>query len=104
LAVTVSEMAFASYKGVRINIDAVKTKGNLTVAEILFSESNGRFVVEVKPENEVKFKEEFEGCVFAEVGCVIEDKNVIFESVNNKVKLQEKTKNLLSVWRNTINW
>jgi phosphoribosylformylglycinamidine (FGAM) synthase-like enzyme len=38
-------MVFASGRGVKIDIDAVKTKMTLTVAEKLFSESNGRFVV-----------------------------------------------------------
>ncbi|MDR3195889.1 MAG: phosphoribosylformylglycinamidine synthase subunit PurL [Endomicrobium sp.] len=104
LAVAVSEMAFAGDKGVKVDIDAIKTKGELTVAETLFSESNGRFAVEVRSENESKFKEIFKSCVFAAVGCVTEDKNVIFESVKNKIKVKEKSRNLLNAWRDTINW
>jgi phosphoribosylformylglycinamidine synthase len=104
IAVAISEMAFAGDKGVKIDIDAIKTKGKLTVAEILFSESNGRFVVEVNTENEFKFKDIFKDCIFAEVGCVTEDKNVVFESVKNKIKMKEKSKKLLNAWRNTITW
>ncbi|MDR2399781.1 MAG: phosphoribosylformylglycinamidine synthase subunit PurL [Endomicrobium sp.] len=104
LVVAISEMAFAGDKGVKIDIDVIKTKGELSVAEILFSESNGRFVVEVNPENEFKFKGIFKDCIFAEVGCVTEDKNVVFESVKNKIKVKEKSKNLLNAWRNTITW
>ena len=103
-AVAISEMAFAGDKGVKVNIDAIRTKGKLSAAEILFSESNGRFIVEVIPENESKFREIFKGCVFAEVGCVTEDKYVIFKSTKNKIKVKEKSRNLLKAWRNTISW
>ncbi|MCA6080027.1 MAG: phosphoribosylformylglycinamidine synthase subunit PurL [Endomicrobium sp.] len=110
LAVAISEMAFAAGKGVKVNIDAVKIAGaksqrtDLTAAEILFSESNGRFVVEVKPENEDRFKEILKGAVFAEVGCVKDDKNVVFESEKNKIEIREDVGVLLNSWRSTINW
>jgi len=103
LAVAVSEMAFSAQKGVKFNIDAVKRAGSMTAAEVLFSESNGRFIVEVKPENEKKFRSIFEGTAFAEAGCVCGDK-VVFESAENKIKIREKPEVLLNCWRNTINW
>jgi phosphoribosylformylglycinamidine synthase len=110
LAVAISEMAFAAGKGVEIDIDAVKTRKinlleiELTVAEILFSESNGRFVVEVKPGNEIRFREILEDTVFAEIGCVNSDKKIVFESKKNKIKIQEDPEVLLNYWRSTINW
>jgi phosphoribosylformylglycinamidine synthase len=110
LAVAVSEMAFAAGKGVEIDIDAIKTGGvnlletELTVAEILFSESNGRFIVEVKPENELRFRKILEDTIFAEIGCVNSDKNIVFESEKNKTKIQEDPEVLLNYWRSTINW
>ncbi|MDR0977706.1 MAG: phosphoribosylformylglycinamidine synthase subunit PurL [Endomicrobium sp.] len=104
LAVAVSEMAFAGGKGVKIDIDTVKTDNKMTAAETLFSESNGRFVIEIKPENESAFLELFKDCIFSQVGYVCEDKNVIFESLKDKVRIQETTENLLNAWCNTINW
>ncbi|MDR1418379.1 MAG: phosphoribosylformylglycinamidine synthase subunit PurL [Endomicrobium sp.] len=104
LAVAISEMSFASGYGVKINIDAIKTMGNMSVTEILFSESNGRFVVEVEPKNENKFKEIFKGSIFSEVGYVTDNNFVIFESQKEKIKFKEKLVNLLNVWKNTINW
>jgi len=103
LAVAISEMAFSSQKGVKINIDAVKTEGTLTAAEKLFSESNGRFVVEVKPENTAEFSKIFKGSAFAEVG-VVSGSKVLFESAKNKIKIIETPANLLNAWRNTIKW
>ena len=103
-ATAVSEMAFASGKGVRIDIDAIKTEGVLTVAEKLFSESNGRFVIEVNPENEDMMLKIFEDSVLAEVGYVSDDKKIVFISKENKIKVQEKSEVLLNSWRNTIDW
>jgi phosphoribosylformylglycinamidine synthase len=110
LVVAISEMAFAAGKGVKIDVDAVKTREiksretKLTVTEILFSESNGRFIVEVKPGNEARFREILENAIFAEVGCVNNDKKIVFESEKNKIKIQENLEVLLNYWRSTINW
>ncbi|MCL2799080.1 MAG: phosphoribosylformylglycinamidine synthase subunit PurL [Endomicrobia bacterium] len=104
LAVAISEMAFSGQKGVKINIDAVPVIKSLTPAEILFSESNGRFIVEVNPENEKKFKEIFKGVKHAEIGIITEDNKVIFESIKNKIKFSEKSEVLFNCWKNTINW
>ncbi|GHT37664.1 phosphoribosylformylglycinamidine synthase subunit PurL [Endomicrobiia bacterium] len=106
IAIAISEMAFASGKGVNINIDAVEVeiKNPLTVAEILFSESNGRFIVEVKPENEATFIEILNGSVFAEVGYVSDETKIVFESKKTKILVQEQLEVLLNAWQNTINW
>ncbi|MDR3275379.1 MAG: phosphoribosylformylglycinamidine synthase subunit PurL [Endomicrobium sp.] len=104
-AVAVSEMAFAAGKGVVINTDAVKTEDvSMSPAEILFSESNGRFIVEVKHKNEFKFQEIFKGAVFAEVGYVGDNENIVFESKKNKIKVKENAENLLKIWQSTLNW
>ncbi|MDR0724043.1 MAG: hypothetical protein LBF23_02535, partial [Endomicrobium sp.] len=104
LAVSISEMSFASGYGVNINIDSIKTDDNMSAAEILFSESNGRFIVEVEPKNENKFKKIFKGSNVREVGYVTDNDFVIFESQKEKIKIKEKLINLLNAWRNTINW
>lgn len=104
LAVSISEMAFSAQKGVKVDVDAIKCKEKMTPAEVLFSESNGRFVVEVRLENIAKFKNILKGSVFAEVGYVCDCGKVIFESKKGKIKIQEKSENLLKSWKNTINW
>ncbi|MDR1511208.1 MAG: phosphoribosylformylglycinamidine synthase subunit PurL [Endomicrobium sp.] len=114
IAVAVSEMAFSANKGVKIDIDAVNIYSHLeceseggirimTPAEILFSESNGRFIVEIKPNNEEKFKKILGGAVFSEIGYVSDDKEVIFESKRSNVKIQQNSEFLLNSWHNTIN-
>ncbi|MDR1401197.1 MAG: phosphoribosylformylglycinamidine synthase subunit PurL [Endomicrobium sp.] len=112
IAVAVAEMAFSANKGVYIYIDAIETlsplkkkcrSGNeMTPVEVLFSESNGRFIVEIKPDNEEKFRKILEGSIFSEVGYVSDDKKVIFESKKNNIKVQQSSEVLLNSWRNTI--
>ncbi|MDR0956401.1 MAG: phosphoribosylformylglycinamidine synthase subunit PurL [Endomicrobium sp.] len=106
LAIAVSEMAFASGKGVYVDIDTINigVEESLTTAETLFSESNGRFIVEIKPKNVTEFKNLIKDCVFAEIGYVRDDRKVVFESRKNKIKVQEKSEVLFNSWSGTINW
>jgi phosphoribosylformylglycinamidine synthase len=105
IAAAVSEMAFSAQKGVKINLDSVKCKGGaMTPAEIMFSESNGRFIAEVAAENAGKFKEIFKGSAVSEAGYVCGGEKVVFESAKHKIKAAEKSGALLNSWKNTINW
>jgi phosphoribosylformylglycinamidine synthase len=104
LAVAISEMSFAAGKGASINVDSIKTTDNMSVAETLFSESNGRFIVEVNPNNENKFKEIFKGLSVSEIGYITDDDFILFESQKRKIQFKEKLTNLLNAWKHTINW
>jgi phosphoribosylformylglycinamidine synthase len=106
LAVAISEMAFSAKKGAHIYIDAVKTEADmlLTMSEILFSESNGRFIVEVTPKNNEKFREILNETIFAEIGYVTDNVSIIFENRKDKLRVQENSENLLKIWQSTINW
>ncbi|MDR2192674.1 MAG: phosphoribosylformylglycinamidine synthase subunit PurL [Endomicrobium sp.] len=104
IAAAVSEMAFAGQKGAYIYIDKILTSGKLTPAEVLFSESNGRFIIEVKNENAETIEELFKDCAVSDAGFVSEDGEVIFESAKEKIKIKERYENLLNCWKNTINW
>lgn len=99
IATAICEMAFASSKGVHIDIDAVSAASDMTPAEILFSESNGRFIVEVKAGDIKKFKQIFTNCIFAEIGSVTDDNKVSFESKKNKISFEESNEVLLNIWR-----
>ena len=101
LAAAVSEMAFAGNLGAIVKPDAVLTKENMTDAEILFSESNGRFIIEVKPDNAKKIKDIFKGSAISIAGVVTGDCKVEFG--NDKVYISEKISILRSAWQNALN-
>jgi phosphoribosylformylglycinamidine synthase len=97
LAVAASEMAFSSNLGVKINIDAVQCKERILPAEILFSESNGRFLVEVKPQDFAEFTNIFKKTIYSEIGAV-ESENIIFESPKHNLSIQYSSKELYEEW------
>jgi phosphoribosylformylglycinamidine synthase len=70
LAVAISEMAFAGNKGVEIELGMVSSNTELIDIELLFSESNSRFVVEVSKANSVAFEKVMADSVVSCVGCV----------------------------------
>lgn len=101
----VSEMAFAGEKGVTIDADLIKVDDNkMTLAEVLFSESNTRFIVEVKPENSSDFEKIFKGHVFSKIGCVSDDKNLTLTSKKSKISIKENIINLQKAWQKTLQW
>jgi phosphoribosylformylglycinamidine synthase len=71
LAVAAAEMAFAGGCGARIDLDRVPVEpSGLGAVEVLFSESNTRFLCEVKPEHVGNFESHLSGVPCARVGQV----------------------------------
>lgn len=69
LAVTAAEMAFSGKAGIELILDSIPTeKGWASAAVPLFSESTGRILVEVAPENTEAFQRCFTGLPCAEIG------------------------------------
>jgi phosphoribosylformylglycinamidine synthase len=77
LAVAAAEMCIAGRLGLELDLDALPVEGILTVEERLFSESNGRLLVEVAPENRQAFLELLAGHPAAEIGRVKEDGRLV---------------------------
>jgi phosphoribosylformylglycinamidine synthase len=101
IGVAVAEMAFAGELGVKIDLKKVPTdlKRN---DKILFSESNSRFLVEVKKEKE--FEKIMKGNVFAKIGEVTADKKFIVIGLNKKSVVEEDVNELKKVWKDTFDW
>ena len=73
LAVALAEMAFAGGLGMSINLDQVPTAGGISQAStVLFSESQSRIVITVKPEHLEKVTELLADVPHATIGSVIE--------------------------------
>ena len=105
LITSISEMAFAGEKGINIDADLIKTDDKkMTLAEILFSESNTRFIVEVKPENVSGFEQILKGHMFSKIGQVSNDKNLTLISKKSKVLIKENITNLQKAWQKTLQW
>jgi len=68
LAVALSEMALAGRLGAQVEIDKVPTNEPLSPESLLFSESNGRYIVQVSEENASAFESLFKGLPCACIG------------------------------------
>lgn len=77
LALSLSEMAFSGDVGAEIDLLAVPFTGRKKRFDtLLFSESNTRFLVEVRQENKEEFARLFTGLSFAEIGKTVRDKHL----------------------------
>ncbi len=56
LAIALAEMAIGGGLGVACNLDELETEGAIDETAIVFSESSGRLVVEVRPEHAAQFE------------------------------------------------
>lgn len=101
LAIAISEMAFGGEIGASIDIDKVKIVGKLTPAEILFSQSNGRFIVEIDPKDEEKLRAVLKDSDFSEIGK-LGGSNLTFESRKNKILFNPPVKDLYSAWKTKL--
>ncbi len=77
LGVALAEMAFAGGLGFVADLERASCEGDLVAAEILFSESTGRFAVEVLSEHEAEFSAAFREMPAARMGTVSEDDRVL---------------------------
>lgn len=68
LGVAAAEAAFSGGFGMKIDLAKVKKDGKLADIALLFSESNGRIIVEVKPENRDKFEKIMAGTDISLIG------------------------------------
>ncbi len=79
LAVAVAEMALAGRVGLHLELDVIPRPAGLDDLEVLlFSESNGRLLVEVPPEKAAAFERLLAGYPFARVGMVTAEPRVSF--------------------------
>jgi phosphoribosylformylglycinamidine synthase len=70
LGVALAESAFAGGLGAQVNLALVPREGVNRDDLLLFSESQGRFVVSVRPGDAAKFEAMLVGCVLARIGSV----------------------------------
>ncbi|WP_020676284.1 phosphoribosylformylglycinamidine synthase subunit PurS [Geopsychrobacter electrodiphilus] len=70
LAVSLAETAFAGGFGIQADLSRVAVRGELSDAALLFSESQSRLLVSIKPESRSAFEALFAGCDCALIGEV----------------------------------
>ncbi|MFX0174400.1 MAG: phosphoribosylformylglycinamidine synthase subunit PurL [Candidatus Hodarchaeota archaeon] len=100
LAVTLAEMSFGGNIGAEIDLTSIKT--NLTKDyQLLFSESNSRFIVEVN--DTTAFENKMNGVPIHKIG-VIKGTRLIIYGLSGKKVVDESISELKNTWQNTFAW
>ena len=103
LAVAVAEMAFAGGRGARVSLPDVPREGNLDTATLLFSESNTRFLCEVRPEKVPTLEDLLGDLPHARIGEVTDTEEiVIFDETFTLVK--SSLESLKEAWQKPLRW
>ncbi|MCF7790451.1 MAG: hypothetical protein K9L78_01280 [Victivallales bacterium] len=90
LATAFVRMAIAGKNGLDIETDRIPADNGLTLPELLFSETNTRFLVTVDPEKAATFEKALEGFTLSRAGIVTEKRILRIGSISIKQKDIEK--------------
>jgi phosphoribosylformylglycinamidine synthase len=102
LGVAIAEMAFSGNIGVEIKLDEIPQQGKLKIWQVLFSESNSRFLFEIEHKDYKKVARIFEGLPFAVIGKTTSKKRLVANFANKQV-INESVEDLLSIWYTSLN-
>ena len=106
IGVALAEMAFAGGLGASIYLKAVPRTGPIYRNDyILFSESNGRFIVEVPPASEAKFMKAMTGIPMASIGHVSEtDYLEVHGLAESDLVIKATLAELKEAWQKPLRW
>lgn len=101
IAVAVAESAFSGDLGATVCLDGLAISEPLNSAEILFSESNSRFIVSVAKENCRDFESMMIGSTLKHIGEVTSDPYLLIRHLN-QVVIHEGLNELKRVWQEPL--
>jgi phosphoribosylformylglycinamidine synthase len=105
LAAAAAEMAFAGGLGARLDLDQVPhDEGSDHTAVLLFSESNTRFICEVRPESESAFEAGMSGLPLACVGKVVDSGTLEILQPEGVPVIHAELTGLKAAWQRPLRW
>ncbi len=102
LAVAFAMVAMAGRLGLDLSLAALPAEGALSDAELLFSESNSRFVLTVAPERQAAFEAAFAGLPLARVGQVVVEQRLRVRGATGSVVLDSPLDRLSKSYKQTL--
>ncbi len=103
LAVAAAEMAFAGGFGANVDLTRVPCDREMDFAARLFSESNTRFLCEVRPENAAAFEAAIAGATTARIGQVTDGDRLTIRS-SGKTVVDCDSAALKEAWQKPLRW
>jgi phosphoribosylformylglycinamidine synthase len=102
LGVSLAKMAFAGGYGLEVSLDKVPLVEVTRNDDVLFSESNSRFLVTVPSEKIEAFEREMMGSVFERIGVVTEEKRLKIRGLSGDYIIDVNIKRLKETWKSTL--
>jgi phosphoribosylformylglycinamidine synthase len=102
LGVALAETAFAGGYGMEVELGKVPQEGLDRDDWILFSESQGRFVITVHPEHREAFEERMAGLPAAMVGRVREDSLFLVKDRTGRLIVKSQIQKLKASWKRPL--
>ncbi|MBI5017172.1 MAG: phosphoribosylformylglycinamidine synthase subunit PurS [Deltaproteobacteria bacterium] len=99
LAVALAETAFAGGLGLRADLSRVPAHGIARDDELLFSESQSRFVVTVRPELAEAFEAELAGRAFGRIGEVTAEPRLVLRGLEGGDAVRAGLNELKAAWQ-----
>jgi phosphoribosylformylglycinamidine synthase subunit PurSL len=98
-----AEMCVAGRLGAEIDLAAVPCSEDIsTDSTILFSESNARFIVEVRPEDATAFETRLRNCPSSRVGFVRSEGTLKIIGLNHEIVFEVAVERLCEAWQGSI--
>jgi phosphoribosylformylglycinamidine synthase len=102
LGVALAETAFSGGLGMDVDLAAVPASGIARDDEVLFSETQSRFVVTVRPEKKAAFEAALAGSTLACIGAVTAEGLFRVKGLKGGAILEEKVEDLKEAWQKTL--
>jgi phosphoribosylformylglycinamidine synthase len=104
LAVGFALVCIGGGLGAEIDLLKIPVSGRkgLTDDEVLFSESNSRFIVSVKAENAARLEELFAGLPVAQIGTVTAEKKLVVNGTKGASKIDTDLDSLIKPFKHTL--
>lgn len=101
LAISLAKSAMGGMCGFQVILTKI-AHNNLPAEILLFSESQGRILVTISPDNKYKFENMFKEIHYRLIGAVSKDKKIIIQSSGNKEMVACDINSLLTSYRKTF--
>jgi phosphoribosylformylglycinamidine synthase len=102
LGVALAETAFAGGLGMEVELSHVPREDVERDDWILFSESQGRFVITVRTEERHAFLKQMEGCPLAEIGHVTANPHFIVRGIGGSRIIETSIEDLRAAWKSPL--
>ena len=104
LGIALAEVAFAGGLGMEIDLACVPCIGVDRDDELLFSESQSRFVVTVPPQKQEAFEAALSGCPLGRIGTVLSVPALLIKSLAGTRIVEEGIDALKAVWQKPLDF